>query len=73
MNEMLGALGEMYALAGRKAWVTNGKNCWEVGEAVDEVRHYPLITKGQARMLRLRDALERKAGSLLEHRPPRKR
>jgi hypothetical protein len=56
-----------------KVWVTNGKNCWEVGEAVDEIRHYPLITKRQARMLRLRDVLERKAGALLEHRPPRKR
>jgi hypothetical protein len=56
-----------------KVWVTNGKNCWDVGEAVDEIRHYPLITKRQARMLRLRDALERKAGALLEHRPPRKR
>ena len=56
-----------------KVWVTNGKNCWEVGEAVDEIRHTPLITKGQARMLRLRDALERKAGALAEHRPPRKR
>ena len=56
-----------------KVWVTNGKNCWEVGEAVDEIRHYPLITKRQARMLRLRDALERKAGALLEHLPPRKR
>jgi hypothetical protein len=56
-----------------KVWVTNGKNCWKVGEAVDEIRHYRLVTKRQARMLRLRDTLERKAGALLEHRPPRKR
>lgn len=56
-----------------KVWVTNGKNCWEVGEAVDDIRHYRLVTKRQARMLRLRDTLERKAGALLEHRPPRKR
>jgi hypothetical protein len=56
-----------------KVWVTNGKNCWEVGEAVDEIRHYRLVTKRQARTLRLRDTLERKAGALLEHRPPRKR
>ena len=54
-------------------WVTGRKNCWEVGEAVDEIRHYRLVTKRQARALRLRDALERKAGALLEHRPPRKR
>jgi hypothetical protein len=56
-----------------KIWVTNGKNCWDVGEAVDEIRHYSLITKRQARMLRLRDTMERKAGALSEHRPPRKR
>lgn len=56
-----------------KVWVTNGKNCWEVGEAVDDIRHYRLVTKRQARTLRLRDTLERKAGALLEHRPPRKR
>ena len=54
-------------------WVTGRKNCWEVGEAVDETRHYRLVTKRQARVLRLRDAMERKAGALLEHRPPRKR
>ncbi len=56
-----------------KVWVTSGKNCWGVGEAVDEIRHYRLVTKRQARALRLRDALERKAGALFEHRPPRKR
>ncbi len=54
-------------------WVTGRKNCWEVGEAVDEIRHYRLVTKRQARVLRLRDPMERKAGALLEHRPPRKR
>jgi hypothetical protein len=53
-------------------WVTNGKNCWDVGETLDEIRHTPLVTKRQSRMLRLRDAMERKAGALLEHRRPRK-
>jgi hypothetical protein len=54
-----------------EAWVTNGKNCWEVGATLDEMRHIPLLTKRQARMLRLRDAMERKADALLEHRRPR--
>src|SRR5207247_1295873 len=36
-------------------WVTSSKNCWDVGEAVDEIRHYPLVTKRQARGFRLRD------------------
>jgi len=54
-------------------WITNGKNCWEAGDRLDEMRHYPLMTKRQARALRLRDAMERKAGALLEHRAPRRR
>ena len=55
-----------------KLWVTNGRNCWDVAETLDEMRHTPLVTKRQSRMLRLRDAMERKAGALLEHRRPRK-
>lgn len=54
-----------------KLWVTNGKNCWEIGATLDDMRHRPLITKRQARTLRLRDAVERRAGALTEHRRPR--
>jgi len=54
-----------------KLWVTNGKNCWEIGATLDDMRHRPLITKRQARTLRLRDAVERRAGALNEHRRPR--
>jgi hypothetical protein len=53
-----------------KLWVTNGKNCWDVGATLDDLRHRPLLTKKQARALRLRDAMERKVGALNEHRPP---
>jgi hypothetical protein len=56
-----------------KLWVTNGKNCWKVGEILDELPHRTLVTKSQARALRRRDAMERKAGALIEHRPPRRR
>ena len=55
-----------------KLWVTNGKNCWDVAETLDDMRHIPLVTKQQSRMLRLRDAMERKAGALVEHRRPRR-
>jgi len=55
-----------------KLWVTNGRNCWDVAETLDEMRHTPLVTTRQSRMLRLRDAMERRAGALLEHRRPRK-
>lgn len=54
-------------------WVTSEKNCWEIGATLDDMRHRPLLTKRQARNLRLRDAVERKAGALSEHRPPRRR
>jgi hypothetical protein len=54
-------------------WVTNGKNCWDVGEILDELPHRALITKRQARMLRWRDPVERKADALLEHRQPRQK
>ncbi|HET7200498.1 MAG TPA: hypothetical protein VFI80_06765, partial [Burkholderiales bacterium] len=53
-----------------EVWVTSGKNCWEVGEALDRARHIRLITKRQARTLRLRDPVERNAGALVEHREP---
>jgi hypothetical protein len=56
-----------------KLWVTNGKNCWDVGATLDDLRHRPLLNRKQARALRLRDAVEREAGALTEHRPPRKK
>ena len=54
-------------------WVTSEKNCWEIGATLDDMPHRPLLTKRQARNLRLRDAVERKAGALTEHRPPRRK
>jgi hypothetical protein len=53
-------------------WVTNGKQCWQVGERLEELRHVPLITARQAKRLRLRDPIERSAGALRQYRPPRK-
>jgi hypothetical protein len=53
------------------AWVTNGKNCWDIGERLDETPHYSLITARQAKLLRRRDAVERRVGTVLEHRRPR--
>ncbi len=45
-------------------WVTGAKNCWDVGFALDDLKHYPLITRAQGRHLRLRDSIEREAGAL---------
>lgn len=50
-----------------KLWVTNGEDCWDVGAALDDVRHYPLIAPAQARRLRPRDAMEVRVGKFLEY------
>jgi hypothetical protein len=48
-------------------WVTNAEDCWEVGAALDDVRHYPLITPAQARGLAPRDATELRADDLVQY------
>ena len=54
-------------------WITQKKSCWDVGWALDAARHYPLISKRQAKLLRLRDPLEREAQQLRLHKRPRKK
>ena len=54
-----------------KLWVTNEKSCWEVGYRLDALRHWPLITTRQAKLLRLRDSVEREAANVRQHKPPR--
>jgi len=56
-----------------KLWISNEKSCWDVGYRLDELRHWPLITTRQAKLLRLRDSVEREAGKARQHKPPRKR
>ncbi|HEX2113199.1 MAG TPA: hypothetical protein VHM01_02240 [Alphaproteobacteria bacterium] len=51
-------------------WVTNKDNCWDIAEALDECRHYTMITPAQARMLRPRDRLEVEAGKFLQFEAP---
>jgi hypothetical protein len=48
-------------------WVTNTEDCWEVGAALCDVRHYPLITPAQARRLMPRDATELRADDLVQY------
>lgn len=54
-------------------WVTNGGHCWDIAAKLDELRHVPLISKPQARMLRPRDETERRVASVLQYRRPRSR
>ncbi|HTI87505.1 MAG TPA: hypothetical protein VL966_12950 [Alphaproteobacteria bacterium] len=51
-----------------KLWVTNGDDCWEVGAACDDARHYSLVTRAQAATLTPRDVVEVRAGKMLQFR-----
>ena len=48
-------------------WVTNDEDCWDVGAALDDARHYRLISPAQAARLELRDEIEVKAGRILQY------
>ena len=48
-------------------WITNDEDCWEVGAALCDVRHYPLISPAQARRLMPRDATELRADDLVQY------
>jgi hypothetical protein len=53
-------------------WVTAAKSCWETHDLLTDLRHYPLITKRQERLLTKRDRFEQHAGKMVEYpRPPR--
>jgi hypothetical protein len=48
-------------------WVTNEEDCWDVGAAIDDVRHYRLITAAQARRLMPRDPTEMRADDIVQY------
>lgn len=54
-------------------WVTNGKDCWDVHDRLAELRHFPLLSTRQARLLTPRDPFERQIGKLVQYPKPRKR
>ena len=51
-------------------WVTNEKSCWPAHDRLVVLRHYPLLTKRQERLLSKRDAFERRAGKIVEYPRP---
>jgi hypothetical protein len=51
-------------------WVTNEKSCWRAHDRLVQLRHYPLISRRQEKLLARRDAFERKAGKLVEYPRP---
>ena len=51
-------------------WVTGKGDIWEVPERLEELPHYRLVTRAQARRLTRLDPFERKVGALLQYRRP---
>jgi len=55
------------------SWVTATKSCWETHDRLVVLRHFPLISKRQERLLAKRDPFERKASKLVEYPRPKAR
>ncbi|HEX7605951.1 MAG TPA: hypothetical protein VF348_04520 [Usitatibacter sp.] len=53
------------------SWVTATKSCWETHDRLVVLRHFPLISKRQERLLAKRDAFERRASKLVEYPRPK--
>ncbi|HSS26351.1 MAG TPA: hypothetical protein VLL50_00205 [Usitatibacter sp.] len=51
-------------------WVTAAKSCWKAHDRLTELRHFPLITARQERLLTRRDSFERKASRIVEYPRP---
>ena len=51
-------------------WVTSAKSCWETHDRLVELRHFPLISKRQEKLLAKRDRFERKASKIVEYPKP---
>jgi len=54
-------------------WAAGEKDAWDVPERLEEVRHFRLVTRAQARALTRRDPFERKVAALLQYRKPRQK
>lgn len=48
------------------AWVVARHHLWEINNALDESKHFAVVPKAAVRRLRRADAVERKAGKLVE-------
>ena len=52
-------------------WVSGTKNCWNVGEKLDEIRHFRLVNGRHLKAVTRRDPFERRVGGILQYRRPR--
>jgi hypothetical protein len=49
-------------------WVYGEKNAWSVCEALDDLRHFPLVNRHHMRAVTRRDPFERRVGGLTQYR-----
>jgi len=54
-------------------WVRGDKNAWSVCEALDELRHFPLVSAHHMKSVTRRDPFERRVGGMLQYRAGKKR
>jgi len=47
-------------------WITSNENLWKIHDALDKVKHYPILNRKQIAGLRRADKIEIKAGKLVE-------
>src|SRR5437016_13535685 len=52
-------------------WVTGTKNCWDVCEKLDELRHFRLVSGRHLKSVTRRDAFEQRVNRLLQYPRPR--
>ena len=52
-------------------WATSEDGAWELIDALEATRHYPLVSGAQVRALTRRDPFERRAGVMLQYRRPK--
>lgn len=52
-------------------WLTGTKGAWPIAEKLDEIRHYPLVTRSQIRLLVRRDPFEREVAMLTQYQRPK--
>ena len=52
-------------------WVSGKEMCWQVCEALEDLRHYKLVNGHHLKSLARRDPFERRIGDLAQYRKPR--
>lgn len=52
-----------------KSWLTSGEDLWDINNALDDSRHYPILSTKQIKTLRKAEPIEIEAGKILEWHP----